>query len=123
MSTDGREHESPSSSIGLSGSPASPPDHDEVINKAAVRPSGAQRRYLERGLDQPGGKLPLFDREGRQVPLKTVQACIEHGWAEPWTRNPIKPDWLVCRLTAAGYEVLGRTVPQRDDGSAQETGP
>jgi len=83
-----------------------------------VRPSGAQRRYLERGIDQPGGKLPLFDRDGRQVPAKTVQACIEHGWAEPWTRNPIKPEWLVCRLTAAGYEALGHAVPPREDGHA-----
>jgi hypothetical protein len=24
------------------------------------------------------------------------------GWAEPWFSNPIKPDWLVCRLTEAG---------------------
>jgi hypothetical protein len=106
----------------LSGSTASSPNHDAVTNKAAVRPSGAQRRYLERGLDQPGGKLPLFDRDGRQVPSKTVQACVEHGWAEPWMRNPIKPDWLVCRLTAAGYQLLGRAGPHRDDGSAQETG-
>ena len=114
MSTDGQERESPSSNMGLSGSPVSPSGHDEVINKAAVRPSGAQRRYLERGLDQPGGKLPLFDRDGRQVPIKTVQACIEHGWAEPWTRNPIKPEWLVCRLTTAGYAAIGHAVPDRD---------
>jgi hypothetical protein len=26
-------------------------------------------------------------------------------------QNPIKPDWLVCRLTAAGYRVLGHEVP------------
>ena len=116
MSTDGQEREFPSSSMGLSGSPASPPNHDAVTIKAAVRPSGAQHRYLERGLEQPGGKLPLFDREGRQVPSKTVQACIEHGWAEPWTRNPIKPEWLVCRLTPAGYEVLGHPVPDRGGG-------
>ena len=116
MSTDGRERESPSSGLSLSQSPASPLGHDEVTNKADVRPTGAQRRYLERGLDQPGGKLPLFDRDGRAVPSKTVQACIGHGWAEPWTQNPIKPEWLVCRLTAAGYEVLGRAVPSREGG-------
>lgn len=71
------------------------------------RPSEAQRRYLERGLSEPGGKLPLFDREGREVPRKTIEACITHGWAEPWFANPIKPDWLVCKLTAEGYRVLG----------------
>jgi hypothetical protein len=114
MSTDEQERESPSSNMGLSRSPVSAPSHHEVTNKAAVRPSGAQIRYLERGLDQPGGKLPLFDRDGRLVPVKTVQACVEHGWSEPWTRNPIKPEWLVCRLTAAGYQVLGRAVPAAD---------
>ncbi len=35
---------------------------------AEVRPSEPQRRYLERGLTEPGGKLPLFDRAGREVP-------------------------------------------------------
>ena len=72
-----------------------------------ARPTEPQRRYLERGLTEPGGKLPLFDRDGRQVPRKTVEACIAHGWAESWTANPIKPDWLVCRLTPAGYRALG----------------
>ena len=74
---------------------------------AEVRPTEPQRRYLERGLTQAGGKLPLFDRDGRQVPRKTIEACIAHGWAEPWTVNPIKPDWLVCRLTPMGYRALG----------------
>ena len=72
-----------------------------------VRPTEPQRRYLERGLSEPGGKLPLFDRDGRQVPRKTIEACIAHGWAERWTLNPIKPDWLVCRLTPTGYRALG----------------
>ncbi|HEV2955643.1 MAG TPA: hypothetical protein VGX95_05965 [Xanthobacteraceae bacterium] len=76
-----------------------------------ARPTEAQRRYLERGLAEAGGKLPLFDRDGRQVPRKTVQACIAHGWAAPWTANPIKPDWVVCKLTPAGYRVLG-VVPE-----------
>jgi hypothetical protein len=29
----------------------------------------------------------------------------------PWMQNPIKPDWLVCRLTEAGYRVLGSEPP------------
>ena len=73
----------------------------------AARPTEPQRRYLARGLSEPGGKLPLFDRDARQVPRKTIEACIAHGWAEPWFRNPIKADWLVCKLTPAGYRVLG----------------
>lgn len=75
------------------------------------RLSPAQRRYLVRGLSQPGGKLPLFDAEGQQVARQTVESCIAHGWAEAWFANPIKPDWLVCRLTGAGYRMLGATPP------------
>ena len=58
--------------------------------------------YLRRGLDQPGGKLPLFDLDGQDVDPTVVRRCIERGWAEPWFNNPLKPDWLVCKLTAAG---------------------
>ncbi len=65
-------------------------------------PSPVQRVWLRRGLDQPGGKLPLFDDYGKQIDPRTVQACIEQGWAEPWFANPTKRDWLVCKLTAAG---------------------
>ena len=86
------------------------------VPAAEVRPTEPQRRYLERGLAEPGGKLPLFDRDGRQVPRKTVEACISHGWAEPWTVNPIKPDWLICKLTSAGYRALGVTPTPAGDG-------
>jgi hypothetical protein len=85
--------------------------HHDVSNAAVLRPSEPQRRYLERGLTEPGGKLPLFDRDGREVPKKTIETCIAQGWAEPWTANPIKPDWLVCRLTPAGYWILGQSKP------------
>ena len=84
----------------------------------AARPSEAQRRYLERGLSEPGGKLPLFDRAGRQVPRNTVAACIAHGWAAPWTTNPIKPDWVVCRLTPTGYRALG-VAPEAGKGGRE----
>jgi hypothetical protein len=81
---------------------------------APPRPSEVQRRYLERGLNQPGGKLPLFDGQGRGISPKTVEACIAHGWAEPWFANPLKPGWLVCKLTAEGFRILG--VASIDDG-------
>jgi hypothetical protein len=29
----------------------------------------------------------------------------------PWVHNPIKPAWLVCRLTPAGYRALGGEPP------------
>jgi hypothetical protein len=87
------------------------PAPEKGDNPSGARPTEPQRRYLERGLTEPGGKLPLFDRDGREVPRKTIEACIAHGWAESWVANPIKPDWLVCRLTAAGYLALGAKPP------------
>jgi hypothetical protein len=71
-------------------------------------PTPVQLLWLRRGLDQPGGKLPLFDRFGQHMDPRTIRACIEQGWAEPWYPNPLNPDWLVCKLTA-----LGRGVAQR----------
>ncbi len=66
------------------------------------QPTAPQLKWLHRGLTQAGGKLPLFDETGRRVSRRTVMSCIERGWAEPWFANPLKPDWLVCRLTQAG---------------------
>jgi len=56
------------------------------------------------------------------VSRKTIEACIAHGWAEPWFQNPIKPDWLVCKLTPAGKAVIrsgirGQRSVISDDGS------
>jgi hypothetical protein len=94
------------------GVPVSAPGADGAgRSTATARPTDAQRRYLERGLTQPGGKLPLFDHDGREVPRKTIESCLAHGWAMPWVQNPIRPDWLVCRLTEAGYRVLGSEPP------------
>ena len=70
------------------------------------RPNPAQRRYLLSGLTQPGGKLPLFDREGQHIHPALIRACVAHGWAEPWFGNPMKPEWLVCKLTEKGRRVL-----------------
>ncbi len=71
------------------------------------KPSKAQFAYLQRGLEQPGGKLPLFDLQGQRISERTVRSCIEQGWAEPWFNNPLKPDWLVCKLTDTGRQMLG----------------
>jgi hypothetical protein len=72
----------------------------------AMRPTPIQVEWLKRGLDQPGGKLPLFDRWGQRVAERTVRACVDHGWAEPWFANPLKVEWLVCKLTPAGRNAL-----------------
>ena len=71
-------------------------------------PTPVQRLWLRRGLDQPGGKLPLFDTFGQHIDPRTIRACIEQGWAEPWYQNPLKPDWMVCKLTPLGRKVAAR---------------
>jgi hypothetical protein len=76
-------------------------------NAAGAKPTAAQMRYLREGLKQPGGKLPLFDAHGQEVSVRTIRSCIERGWAEPWFANPVKPDWLVCKLTETGRKAAG----------------
>lgn len=89
------------------------------------RPTVTQLAWLSRGLDQAGGKLPLFDRYGQRYDGRTIRSCIDQGWAEPWFKNPIKPDWLVCRLTEEGRRLAeaGEAVaePEDDDDTARET--
>ena len=78
----------------------------DTHSRPETKLSAAQRKWLERGLTQPGGKLPLFDADGRKVSPQVVKKCVEAGWAEPWFANQLKPDWLVCKLTAAGKAAL-----------------
>ena len=87
------------------------------------RPTVAQLAWLSRGLDQAGGKLPLFDRYGQRYDSRTIRSCIEQGWAEPWFKNPIKPDWLVCRLTDLGRLVAdaGETAAEPEDDETNDT--
>lgn len=68
-------------------------------------PTLVEMLYLRRGLTQAGGKLPLFDLDGQSVDDAIVRRCVDRGWAEPWFNNPLKPDWLVCKLTDAGRRV------------------
>ncbi|MFN0264160.1 hypothetical protein ACKTEK_09820 [Tepidamorphus sp. 3E244] len=75
-------------------------------SSATAKATDAQLAWLKTGLSQPGGKLPLFDSQGQRINAKTIRACIDHGWAEPWVANPIKPDWEVCKLTPAGRQML-----------------
>lgn len=69
-------------------------------------PSDSQAAWLRRGLSQAGGKLPLFDDDGQRIHPQTIRSCLARGWAEQWFANPLKPDWLVCRLTDAGRQAL-----------------
>lgn len=80
-------------------------DMDGGVERAG-KLSAAQRKWLERGLTQPGGKLPLFDADGRKVNPQVIRKCLDQGWAEPWFANQLKPDWLVCKLTTSGRTAL-----------------
>ena len=71
-----------------------------------AKPTPLQYSWLRRGISQPGGKLPLFDHQGQMINSRTVNACLNAGWAEPWRRNPIKQDWLICRLTPLGRKII-----------------
>ncbi|HEY9537200.1 MAG TPA: hypothetical protein VIS03_06350 [Kiloniellaceae bacterium] len=86
------------------------------------RPTATQLAWLSRGLAQAGGKLPLFDRYGQRHDIRTIRSCIEQGWAEPWFKNPIKPDWLVCRLTDEGRALAeaGEATADDEDDSERE---
>jgi hypothetical protein len=53
----------------------------------------------------------LFDDQGQEIDIRTIRACIKAGWAEPWFANPLKPDWLVCRLTDSGREAVAAHEP------------
>lgn len=66
----------------------------------------AERAYLAKGNVRPEGKLPIFDDEGQQINLKTIQSCLSKGLAEPWFANPLRPTWLICRLTEKGRRSL-----------------
>jgi hypothetical protein len=68
------------------------------------RPTPVQLEWLRRGLDRPGGNLPLYDSFGQRVSDRTMKSCVEHGWAT--TRAEAMRNWQLCQLTSAGREVL-----------------
>jgi len=78
----------------------------DFVHDINTRISDAELEYLRPGLTQSGGKLPLFDVAGQRVNPKTMRACIQKGLCAPWFANPMKPDWLVCRLTDKGRQIL-----------------
>lgn len=76
------------------------------LSETGSRVSRAQLDYLSGGLDQPGGRLPLFDYEGRKIDPDTIRACLREGYCAAWFANPMKPDWMVCRLTEKGRRLF-----------------
>jgi hypothetical protein len=81
------------------------PDVPQIVRFPGL-PTPEERHYLARGLDQPGEKLPLFDLDGRPVHPSLVRRCLARGWVEAWFANPLKPDWLVCKLTEKGRRAV-----------------
>lgn len=81
-------------------------ERNRLAPRRAARPSEIQHMWLSRALNQPGGKLPLFDKNGKRIDARTIQRCIAQGWAEPWFANAAKPDWPVCKITKSGRKVL-----------------
>jgi hypothetical protein len=71
-------------------------------------PTAAQLKYLRLGRYQPGGKLPLFDPNGQQISRTVIKSCLTKGWVSAWFDNPIKPDWLVCKLTEEGIRAIDK---------------
>ncbi len=68
------------------------------------RPTPRQLEWLRRGLDRPDGNLSMFDHYGQRFSDRTVESCVEHGWAE--TRGQAVRDWQLCQLTSAGRQVV-----------------
>ena len=83
-----------------------------AYQKASVsaRPTLEEINYLSKGVKQPGGKLPLFDEDGQAIKTSLIRSCLKKGWVEQWFANPMKPDWLVCRLTHKGRALLGLSL-------------
>jgi len=79
---------------------------DDERRHVRVKVSVAERSYLIMGLDQPGGKLPLFDAHGQEVSPKVIRTCLRKGLIERWFANPMRPEWVVCRLTETGRQAI-----------------
>ncbi len=90
----------------LGDKPAGDKPVGELGRNRQARPTPVQSAWLKRGLAQPGDKLPLFDELGQHYNARTIRSCVDQGWAEPWIGNPLKPDWLVCKLPAAGRRAV-----------------
>lgn len=70
--------------------------------------SEEQRRWLRTGLNQPGGKLSRCDEKGKRVCAALVRDCLQAGFVQAWSRNPVlgDSDIRICRLTEKAREAL-----------------
>jgi hypothetical protein len=77
---------------------------DKIPQFLAVRPTQEELRWMRRGLNQPGGKIPVFDESDTPVDPKIVLRCLEQQWVEPWVGNQKNPNnlYMACRLSPLG---------------------
>jgi len=62
--------------------------------------------WLKTGVNNADGRLALFDGSGQRIEAHIQRVAIAQGWAEGWFANPMRPDWMVCRLTQSGAQAL-----------------
>lgn len=66
--------------------------------------------WLYTGATNREGRLALFDDTGQRIDKTIQQIAISQGWAEGWFANPMRPDWMVCRLTPSGRRFLAENA-------------
>ena len=64
------------------------------------------RDWLNGGLNREDGRLAIFDTFGEPINKAVIKTAIASGFAEPWFSSPMRPQWMVCRLTAKGRAVV-----------------
>src|SRR5260370_27741139 len=70
-----------------------------VETQGELKPSTAQRAWLLRGLNQPGGKLPLFDESGQRISPRTIPSSLDQCWSQPGVAKPTQPYLLLWHPT------------------------
>ena len=71
------------------------------------------RNWLHGGLNRADGRLAIFDTFGEPVNKAVIKSAIAAGLAEPWFSSPMRPQWMVCRLTPKGRDALNRSAKTR----------
>lgn len=69
--------------------------------------------WLKTGAGNKEGRLALFDGTGQRVDQTVQRAALSQGWVEGWFANPMRPDWMVCRLTPSGRRFLAENTTGR----------
>ncbi len=91
----------------------SPPPVRPGTKHDDARPTARQAAYLVKGLARPDRRLPLFDDQGQAVSPEMVLVCLRRGWVEPWFFPKSRPQWFVCRLSAAGVRIARALASDR----------